>query len=57
MSPACFTCKQCNTRGHLAKDCPESRDEQESNREEVDGGGSRLRVVFSLILFFTISLN
>ena len=42
MSPACFTCKQCNTRGHLAKDCPESRDEQESNREEVDGGGSHL---------------
>ena len=44
MSPACFTCKQCNTRGHLAKDCPESRDEQESNREEVDGGGSHLPV-------------
>ena len=44
MSPACFTCKQCNTRGHLAKDCPESGDEQESNREEVDGGGSHLPV-------------
>jgi len=31
MSPACYTCKQCRRKGHLAKDCPESRDEKDGN--------------------------
>ena len=28
MSPACYTCKHCKRKGHLAKDCPELGERQ-----------------------------
>ena len=29
MSPACYTCKHCKRKGHLAKDCPELVEHEE----------------------------
>ena len=37
MTPACYTCKHCNMKGHLAKDCTGPRDQ---------GGGGGAFVTF-----------
>ena len=34
MSPACYTCKICKRKGHLAKDCPESRRQEQGDNGE-----------------------
>ena len=37
MTPSCYTCKHCNTKGHLARDCTELR---EDNGEGFEGVSS-----------------
>ena len=39
MTPDCYTCKHCNTKGHLAKDCAELR-EQGGSGEGFEGTSS-----------------
>ena len=39
MTPDCYTCKHCNTKGHLAKDCAELR-EQGGSGEGFEGASS-----------------
>ena len=41
MTSACYKCKHCNTKGHLAKDCTEMR-EQAGNSEAFEAAGADL---------------
>ena len=43
MSPACYTCKHCKRKGHLAKDCPElgeQEQDQEQQQQQKQLGGN-----------------
>ena len=37
MSSACFTCKQCSVKGHLAKDCPKKQESIVRHRRAGEG--------------------
>ena len=43
MSPACYTCKHCKRKGHLAKDCPElgeqEQDQHQQQQQQQGGNG------------------
>ena len=42
MTPSCYTCKHCNTKGHLAKDCTELREENVEGFEGVSSNADLL---------------
>ena len=34
MSPACYTCKHCKRKDHLAKDCPELGEQEQDQHQQ-----------------------